>query len=115
VRQKIALLLAGLLTGGILVTALPVGAHHNDRALKRRIKALEARTQLLDQDGFYAGLVEEWQVVSFDCVHGDDAVWADTGVQGVAFLFCADGPYGAQQRQAREDLMKKFARNLEHR
>ena len=63
------------------MTSVPVGAHHSDRRIKRRLSRLEnqvvtlrAKTRLLDNGGFYLGPVFGYQVIG-ECSAGTTAVW----------------------------------------
>lgn len=92
-KQKIAWVLVGLLVGVLIVTAIPVGAHHNDRKLKRRVTRLEnqvqilrAKTVALDTDGFFYGPVLGRQVVAL-CPVDTSAMWTSDGnTEGITWL-----------------------------
>lgn len=69
--------LAGFVTGLVLMgTVVPSQATHNNRHLRRQIIALQEKTQDLDQNGIYRGMVEEKQVISWTCT-AEDAVWVE--------------------------------------
>ena len=55
IKQRVALLLVGILVGAPVMMMLPVQAHHGAdfRRLRRQVNVLKQKTQLMDRDGFY--------------------------------------------------------------
>lgn len=106
----------------LLAAASPAQAHHKRsvnalktkienlqievQSLRSRLFPLEQKTDLMDTDGFYLGPVEEYQVVSLSCIHGDDAVWIEDPSLPFAFLYCADGPYGVQRARGIQRFLR---------
>ncbi len=89
-RQKIGLVVAGLVAGAVLMAVLPVQAHHGAdfktlkaqiTKLKARTATLEGQTQQLDAEGFYLGGIVGQQVVS-GCPAGATATWEQIPVAG---------------------------------
>ena len=73
--------LVGLLVGILLMTSVPVTAHHSDRRIKNRLSRLEdqvltlrTKMRLLDNGGFYHGPVFGYQVIGY-CTAGQTAIW----------------------------------------
>jgi len=105
--------LAGVLVGVLIATALPVGAHHNDRRLKRRVARLEsqmttvrAKTQYLTRDGFhFRGFLFGEQVIGF-CDPAAPAVWEQT--TGDPEAVWIDDCFVAEQREA---MVESLSRN----
>lgn len=79
-RKNLVLLLLGALVGGLVMTVLPVGAHHQPgmRQLHRDVNRLERkltnRTQHLNRNGVYRGRLAAYQVIS-ECPDQANAVW----------------------------------------
>ena len=85
-RSKVGLFLAGLIVGALLLTIVPVGAHHNDTKFKNRLTALETKvtkltkkTSNLSADGDnYQGFVHSaWIVnhINTGCTDNESAQW----------------------------------------
>ena len=118
-RRLLVPVLVGMLAGGLLMSAIPSGAHPGgDRKLQRQINklknqvsVLQDKTQDMDRDGFYNSLVLEGQVVSFQlCEPLEDAVWLDTEVvPDLTYLACNPEP-GTQATRAQLEGFKKFQR-----
>lgn len=112
--KKVAWALVGLLVGVLIATAIPVGAHHNDLRFRRRLNRLEnqmavqrQKTQYMDREGFYLALIDNYQVLSIDCLSGDDAVWVADPEFNVRILHCAEGAYQQQAQGMRAFLNQK--------
>ena len=89
-KNKLAVLVVGLIIGVILGLMLPAGAHHNDRSLKRRLNRVEnqvatlrnqmnvmaGRTSQMTNQGDYFGIIFGEQVISF-CPAGSTAIWEE--------------------------------------
>jgi hypothetical protein len=106
-KEKIALLLAGLVAGSLIVSFIPAQAHHGSdfRALNRKVRTLQAKTQALETDGLYYGPVFGWQVVS-QCVDGSTAVWEQIPVAGLEdFRYLYDCP---PEETARKQLRRQL-------
>ena len=79
-KKSLALALIGVLVGGLLMTMVPVGAHHRSdlaslrQEVNRLRRVVSNRTQLLDRTGRYRGSIDGYQVVS-ECPDGSTAVW----------------------------------------
>lgn len=114
--DRLRWVLAGLLLGVTLVVALPAGAHHgsdtrkllrlhniqrrqianlrsNLNAMGFDVETLQRRTQRLNDNGGYFGLIGEQQVQSISCEDGDDAMWIQSSETSNRFLGCTVGPY----------------------
>ena len=104
-----------------MMLGLPTGAHPGStrrlqrqiNKLKNQVSVLHDKTQDMDRDGFYNGLVFESQVISFQaCQPEDDAIWLDTEVvPDLTFLAChpGEGPYPAPT-QAELKRFEQFRR-----
>ncbi|MDQ4094629.1 MAG: hypothetical protein M3174_00260 [Actinomycetota bacterium] len=108
--SRVGLFLAGLVIGALLLTIVPVGAHHNDTNFKNRLEALEtkvkkltAKTSNLDAKGDnYFGYVHSswvWSSGDYGCAAGEDADWADAG-DGFVWLSCPGGTLPSTARSA---------------
>lgn len=106
-KEKIALLLAGLVAGSLIAVFIPAQAHHGAdfRTLNRKVRQLQAKTQALETDGIYYGPVFGWQVVS-QCADGTNAVWEQIPVAGLEdFRYLYDcPPEDASRAQLRRQL-----------
>jgi hypothetical protein len=92
-KQRIALLLAGVLVGALVMTVLPVSAHHGAdlRSLRRQVNVLKDKTRLMARSGVYRGFIVDAQVLS-GCGNGANAVWFDSSqIEDVRALSCAGG------------------------
>ncbi len=84
-KEKISLLLAGLVAGTLIGSLIPASAHHSDdfRALKRQVAQLRKKTALLDTStGMYLGPVVSEQVLSY-CEEGSSATWSQVTIEGL--------------------------------
>ncbi len=106
-KEKIALLVAGLVAGSLIASFIPAQAHHGPdfRALNRKVRQLQAKTQALETNGIYYGPVFGWQVVS-QCADGTNAVWEQIPVAGLEdFRYLYDcPPEGTGRKQLRHQL-----------
>ena len=115
-KSNIALLLAGLVAGVLIASLVPAQAHHGDdfRTLNRKVRQLQAKTQLLDTQGFYNGLMASWQVLSL-CEDGATAMWEQVPVAGaeeLRYLFDCDTEVTnrAALRQHARDILQSLKR-----
>jgi hypothetical protein len=92
-KQRVALLLAGVLVGALLMTVLPVSAHHGDdfRSLRRQVNVLKQKTQFMLRSGLYDSFIFDGQVLS-ECGDGTDTVWAPSQITDLRSLSCPGGP-----------------------
>ena len=91
-REKIVLLITGLLIGVFVMAVVPVQAHHGEdfRRLKNRVAALEKKTVKLNpQNGNYTGTIHGHNVwiQSTSCGPGA-AAWQTFSVSGWVQLDC---------------------------
>ncbi len=106
-------LLAAVLVAFVVGVMLPVEAHHNDQELRNKIanlrddvELLQKKTRYMVRAGYYVSFIQEWQVLSLDtCDGNDDAVWVETGSEGIAGLGCTNGPYTGSA-----EMLQRFAR-----
>jgi hypothetical protein len=79
-KKSLVLLLVGALAGGMVVTVLPAGAHHQPgmgqlrQDVNRLQRMVTNRTQHLTRRGVYRGPVPAYQVIS-ECPDQTNAVW----------------------------------------
>lgn len=107
--NKVAWSLVGLLVGVLIATAVPVGAHHNDRRLKRRVTRLEnqmavqkQKTYYMDREGFYNSIIVGSQVFSA-CAADAPATWTTDGTVG-EFTWVNDCFDGMQAADVHEQV-----------
>jgi hypothetical protein len=117
-KQKLSVLLAGILLGGVMIGAIgPVNAHHGsdvrklNRSVERlqsRVKVLREKTQLIDRDGFYRSFISGFQVLS-SCPDQSNAIWEQTNVPDLRWL---DDCFTtrAELRAARRALVRSTGR-----
>lgn len=89
-KRKLSLLVAGMLVGAAFMAFVPANAHHSGNfrslsrratnlerqvaALQRQVRTLNSKTQLMDAQGFYDGLINSQQVVGV-CAARSPATW----------------------------------------
>ncbi len=85
-------MLAGALVGALLMTVLPVSAHHGDsaRRLQRQINVLKDKTQFMLRSGAYDSFIFDAQVLS-ECGDATDTVWAPSQIPDLRSLSCPGG------------------------
>ena len=110
--KKAPWILVGLLVGVLIATAIPVTAHHSDRAMKRRLNRLEnqmaiqkQKTYYMDRDGYYNNIIAGSQVLSL-CAPDSPATWVSDGNEyGIAWIEDCLGTMQASEVRA----MKSFS------
>ena len=115
-KDKIALLLAGLVAGALLSALVPAQAHHSTdlQALNRKISKLQKKTQYLTTQGLYQGPIVGQQVISY-CEDEAAATWEQIPVAGLEefrYLYdCSDtAPARDEIRAQRKLLLRSFDR-----
>jgi hypothetical protein len=78
-RKNLAVLLAGVLIGGMLFLAYPSPAATTAqrlRKLENKVETLQKKTQLMNRHGVYTGFIGGDQVLSF-CPEEEAAIWTN--------------------------------------
>jgi hypothetical protein len=109
-RQNLAILLVGILIGGLMFLAGPSPAGTGDRLrkLEKKVATLQKKTQLMDKQGGYGGPIFGFQVLSF-CAPATGAVWEPSEV--VADLSQIDDCFVAAR--SRQQELRKALRLLD--
>lgn len=114
-KEKIALLLAGLVAGALIASLVPAQAHHGAdlRTLNRKVRRLQAKAQLMNSDGLYFGPVIGQQVLSL-CADGSTATWEQVPVAGAEELrYLYDCTDEVSNRGQLRDRSRLILRSLE--
>ena len=104
-RKNLAVLLAGVLIGGLIFVAYPSPAAPNAKRLKRlenKVERLQRKTRFIDKDGFYTTFVFGTQVLSL-CDEGVTATWYDFHEESQTTVLdsCSDTSMTARQLRQR--------------
>ena len=113
-KEKIALLLAGLVAGALMASFIPAQAHHGDdfRTLNQKVRRLQAKTQLLDPNGQYNGFLPSWAVLSL-CEDESTATWEQVPVEGAEEIrYLDDCDTTITNREQLRDQARQILRSL---
>jgi len=102
-RKNLAVLLAGVLIGGLIFVAYPSPAASNAKRLKRlenKVERLQKKTRFIDKEGFYTSFVFGTQVLSL-CEVGVTATWYDEVNDTTVLDSCFDTSMTARQLRQR--------------
>jgi hypothetical protein len=102
-RKNLAVLLAGVLIGGMLFLAYPSPAATTAQRLRKlegKVETLQKKTRFMTRQGDYRSFIGGDQVLSL-CAEGTPATWFDE-VDDITILdACIPAPMSAQQFRQR--------------
>jgi hypothetical protein len=102
-RKNLAVLLAGVLIGGLLFLAYPTTAATTSKRLKRlenKVETLQKKTQNMNKRGFYLDFIGGDQVLSL-CPEGTPARWFDEVDDLTILDACIPTEMSAKERRYR--------------
>jgi hypothetical protein len=97
-RKNLAVLLAGVLIGGLLFLAYPTTAATTSKRLKRlenKVETLQKKTRFLTRQGDYRSFIIGSQVLSL-CLDGDSATWTNPINEVTEIDTCETSPKSTQ-------------------